>query len=121
MHPASIALYVSDAADPRALAFAMPYEGVHIQVFMDRIRRMVDSKRVPVLLAYVLVHEITYMLQGINQHSASGIMKAKWDQEDFKTMCSELLTFSELDIELIQRGLEAGTPLSVAKSSITSK
>ena len=106
---------------PGALAFAMPYEGVHIQVFVDRIRKMVDPKRTAVLLAHVLAHEITHILQGVNRHSPEGIMKAKWDQEDFQKRCWEPLTFTEKDIKLIYIGLEARKSLSAAKSSITSK
>jgi hypothetical protein len=46
---------------PGALAYAQPYEGVHIQVFYDRIK----YKPAPAeLLAHVLVHEITHILQG---------------------------------------------------------
>src|SRR3954468_17205226 len=41
---------------PRALAFAMPFEGTHIRVFYDRIRSEVAPR--PLLLAHVLVHEI---------------------------------------------------------------
>ena len=59
-----------------ALAYALPYEGVHIRVFCDRIRRH-DSHLVPFLLAHVLVHEITHILQGIARHSESGVMKAQ--------------------------------------------
>jgi hypothetical protein len=101
-----------------ALAFAMPYEGIHIQVFVDRIRKMVDSKRVPILLAHVLVHEITHILQGVNRHSACGIMKAKWDRDDYRKMWWKPLTFTEKDIKLIHLGLEAKTSPFVAKSSM---
>jgi hypothetical protein len=92
---------------PGGLAFARPYEGVHIQVFVDRMRKMVVPKTVPVLLAHVLVHEITHILQGINRHSAKGIMKAAWEREDFQKMCWKPLTFTEKDIRLIHFGLEA--------------
>lgn len=60
---------------PRALAYALPYEGVHIQVFYDRIAQS-DPELLPHLLAYVLVHEVAHILQGVDRHSKSGIMKA---------------------------------------------
>jgi hypothetical protein len=63
------------AFHPGALAYALPYEGVHIQVFYDRIAQA-DPRLVPSLMAQVIVHEITHILQGIDRHSASGIITA---------------------------------------------
>ena len=91
---------------PGALAYAMPYEGVHIEVFVDRIRKMIGPKRIHVLLAHVLVHEIAHILQGVHRHSERGIMKAKWEQEDFQKMCWKPLSFTEKDIKLIHLGLK---------------
>jgi hypothetical protein len=91
---------------PGALAFALPYEGTHIQVFYDRIRHAVAPQIVPCLLAHVLVHEITHILQGINRHSESGVMKAHWEPEDHVAMSWKPLGFTEEDVKLIYRGLE---------------
>jgi hypothetical protein len=58
-------LYETPAAQyPGAYAYAMPYEGVDIMVFWDRIQHKVPPGRAPILLAHVLVHEITHILQG---------------------------------------------------------
>src|ERR1700720_975671 len=70
---------------PDALAYAYPYEGVHIQVFYDRIA-LADPELLPSLLALVIVHEISHILQGIDRHSASGIMKAQWNSYDYTLM-----------------------------------
>src|ERR1700676_2447136 len=43
---------------PGALAYAYPYEGVHIQVFYDRIA-IAYPELLPPLLAHVMVHEIS--------------------------------------------------------------
>jgi hypothetical protein len=93
---------------PGALGSAMPFEGVHIRVFYDRIR----SEIVPrfVLLAHVLVHEITHILQGTDQHSESGIMKASWTHQDHLQMRTEPLPFTPRDIELIHEGLASRVP-----------
>jgi hypothetical protein len=89
---------------PGALAYAQPYEGIHIQVFYDRIK----YKPAPAeLLAHVLVHEITHVLQGISRHSDSGIMKANWGGDDFQRMRYKPLSFAEEDVVLTHRGLEA--------------
>jgi hypothetical protein len=91
---------------PGALAYALPYEGTHIVVFYDRVRAMVAPARVPRLLAYVIVHEIAHILQGVKRHSASGIMKAKWDQGDYYNMARKSFRFAEEDVDLIHRGMD---------------
>jgi hypothetical protein len=58
-------------------------------------------------LAHVLAHEITHMLQGTDRHSDSGIMKARWNSEDYFEMLRTPLSFTEADVQLIRRGLEA--------------
>jgi hypothetical protein len=90
---------------PGALGSAMPFEGIHIRVFYDRIRSEVVPKSV--LLAHVLVHEIAHMLQGTDQHSESGIMKAVWTHQDRLQMLTGALPFTPQDVEMIHRGLAA--------------
>lgn len=96
---------VPSAYHPEALAFALPYEGVHITVYYDRIRKRIAPDLAATLLAHVLVHEITHSLQGIDRHSETGIMKARWTTADYVQMRSKPLPFSEEDTELIQKGL----------------
>jgi peptidase M48-like protein len=86
---------------PGALAYALPFEGVHIQVFYDRMNEADDS-----VLAYVMVHEIAHILQGDNRHSDTGIMKARWDPYDYLQMKMNLLSFTDLDVSLIHKGLD---------------
>jgi hypothetical protein len=99
---------------PNAWAYALPYEGTHIVVFYDRIQKRVVPARVPILLAHVLVHEITHILQGVVRHSSSGVMKARWDSGDFFEMARKSLGFTKLDVVLIRRGLEARQSLVAA-------
>ena len=89
-----------------ALACAKPYEGIHIRVFYDRFARVVPQSMVPALLGHVLVHEITHILQGINRHSDSGVMKARWDAHDYAQMTCRTLPFTPNDVALIERGLD---------------
>ena len=70
---------------PGAYAYALPYEGTHIVVYYDRISECYQKPLVTILLAHVLVHEITHILEGISRHSISGIMKARWDNTDLGT------------------------------------
>jgi hypothetical protein len=88
---------------PGALGSALPYEGVHIRVFYDRIRSDVVPRSV--LLAHVLVHEIAHILQKTDQHSDSGVMKAVWIHRDYVQMRIEALPFTPQDIELIRLGM----------------
>ena len=100
---------------PGALGSAMPYEGVHIRVFYDRIRSDVVPRSV--LLAHVLVHEIAHILQESDQHSESGVMKAVWTHPDYVRMRTEPLSFTPGDVKLIQLGVASrasGAPVLAA-------
>jgi hypothetical protein len=86
-----------------ALAYAHPYSesGTRIHVFMNRIA---DSRRPQftiVLLAYVLAHEITHVLERVNRHSEEGVLKAHWNSQDFFLMQSKGLRFDPMDVALI--------------------
>lgn len=97
----------ADHAD--ALAYAYPYEGTHIVVLYDRVKICAREGRPQELLAYVLVHEITHILQGVSRHSESGIMKASWNQTDYYDMSRGTLQFTSADIDLINGGLNKRT------------
>jgi hypothetical protein len=103
---------------PGALAFARPYEGVHIDVFYDRVRAATEPELTPNVLAHVLVHEITHILQGTCRHSDTGVMKARWNHEDYMEMRLTPLSFTEEDVQLIRAGLadraDARTPMATA-------
>jgi hypothetical protein len=99
---------------PGALAYALPYEGVHIRVFFDRIAPGPAPDRAR-LLAYVMVHEITHLLEGLNRHSDSGVMKAHWTDADLYEMRYNPCVFAAEDVALIYSGLsarQAGTPVA---------
>ena len=95
------------ALHPGVLAYALPYEGTRIVIFYDRVLKAVHSALIPRLLAHVLVHEITHILQGVSRHSDDGVMKARWDGSDYSAMSSKPLAFASEDIGLIHRGLAA--------------
>jgi hypothetical protein len=92
---------------PGSMAFALPYEGVHITVFFDRISKSTVAGLVPTVLGHVLAHEITHVIQRIDRHSETGVMKAYWTNSDLDKMVSRRLFFTAEDVELIQRGLSA--------------
>ena len=96
--------FATNTAAPGALAFAAPYEGVHVTIFSDRVQ-MGDRRATQAVLAHVLVHEITHILQGFVRHSESGIMRAQWTSQDYADMVWRPLSFTADDIRLIHSGL----------------
>jgi hypothetical protein len=48
-----------------------------------------------------MAHEIGHVLQGVNRHSESGVMKANWTDIDFESMTFEPLRFTPEDARLI--------------------
>jgi hypothetical protein len=101
---------------PGALAYARPYEGTQIHVFLDRVIKEPSSKLRPILLAHVMVHEITHILEGVSSHSDRGVMKAQWDSRDFSEMAWRPLPFAMQDVELIHAGLAKRTAILAAKA-----
>jgi hypothetical protein len=95
------------AVRPDALAFARLSDS-HIEIFFDRVERKSTGALRSVLLAHVLVHEITHILEGIDRHGSEGVMKAHWTAEDLFRMSYEPLPFDPLDVEMIRRGLTNG-------------
>jgi Zn-dependent protease with chaperone function len=86
-----------------ALAYALPFEGSRIIIFYDRVRRTVQ----PMVVPHLLAHEIAHVIEGTDVHSDRGVMKAHWDLSDQDRMYRKPLTFSEVDVSLIQNGLAA--------------
>lgn len=123
----TLAVRIADKAlencSPSAMAASQPYEGVHIIVFYDRVTSRFSHIRSPLqsqvltarLLAHVLVHEITHMLQGVSRHSDDGIMKAVWTPKDYRQMERRMLPFAPEDVERIHTGLSwptSGAPVT---------
>ena len=87
-----------------ALGISRPFDGVHVTVFYDRVEEIGLGSLKPILLAHVLVHELTHMLEGVDRHSNSGIMKAFWGPDEYYEMTSKPLAFTPEDILLIKNG-----------------
>jgi hypothetical protein len=101
----SFSLDTRDSLHPGALAYALPFEGTHIVVFYDRVKALLPPHVAYRLLAHVLVHEITHILQAVSRHSPDGIMKARWQYRDYLAMQDKVLAFTPIDRELISSGL----------------
>jgi hypothetical protein len=90
---------------PGVLGYALPYDGTHIVVFWDRIQAGQREGKGAAVLAHVLAHEIAHILQGCSRHSVSGLMKARWNADDFTAISRNELRFAPEDIELIYLGV----------------
>jgi hypothetical protein len=90
-----------------ALAYAMPFaqSGTCIHVLFERLLGGGEERLDTALLAHVLAHEITHVLERSDGHSAEGVMKAHWDFRDRRAMRFHPLAFAAQDVELIHRGL----------------
>lgn len=92
---------------PGALACAQVYEGIHIRVFWDRVQNTVGGATplATFLLAHVMAHEIVHILEGIDRHSQTGLMKPSWTQMEIEGMSVHPLSLAPEDVQLIHRGL----------------
>jgi hypothetical protein len=54
-----------------------------------------------------MVHEITHIQQGVDRHSNSGVMKARWTDKDYAAMAWKPLPFTPEDILLIHLGFRS--------------
>jgi len=117
VNPKGILLRIDLAHDtpalrtPGALAVSYPFDRCRkgITVFLDRIRSLTrDDYLESELLAYVLVHEITHVIQGLDVHTEEGIMKARWSPEDLAAIFRQGLSFAPEDVVRIRQALAAG-------------
>jgi hypothetical protein len=94
-------------ASSEALALAAPFadSGTCIHVLLDRVLDTSTARLAPVVLAYVMAHEITHVLQRTNVHSKEGIMKAHWDASDYRRMAYTGLAFCADNVDLIHSGI----------------
>jgi hypothetical protein len=83
----------------------MPYQGTRIVLFYDRLLLSVTRSQMPSLWTR-LAHEIAHVLQGISRHSASGMMKAKWDGRGLRGDAGSTLGFTDEDVALIHSRMD---------------
>jgi len=96
------------AGESTSLGEASPFAREHaIIINYNAVKRAAGISRQlePIILTHVLVHEITHVLQGVNRHAETGMMKARWTPEDYCEMEWKPLEFTQEDVELIRLGL----------------
>jgi hypothetical protein len=93
-----------------ALAVARPLSPeASITLYEESLRRFLNRYRDTqnIVFGYVVAHELAHLMQGLNRHSDSGILKAQWSYKDIYQMASGSLDFTAYDVELIHDGLNA--------------
>ena len=96
----------------QAMAYARPFQnvGTSVHVFIDRVLSGRDPHFANTVLAHILVHEITHVIERVARHSDSGIMKAVWSLADYQQMKLHPLPFSPEDIDLIHEAIGKRIP-----------
>jgi hypothetical protein len=89
---------------PGAYGYSRPFEGTNAVVFFDRILEAAPN-RAPVLLAYVLAHEITHLIERTTAHEPEGVMKPGFNPLDLSAMIRGTLALSPADVHLLQTGI----------------
>ncbi len=88
------------AAGEDALGLALvPWQ--HTAAYLSRIRetaaRNSTAIDVPILLGYVMAHEIGHVLLGSNAHASSGVMAGNFTRRDLKAASQRRLRFTAGD------------------------
>ena len=73
--------------------------GCYANLFYQRVEEMHERSRVNLasLLGGVAAHEIGHLLLGTNSHATSGIMHARWQNEELGGISTGTLFFSEAE------------------------
>ncbi|HLK19726.1 MAG TPA: hypothetical protein VKT81_12260 [Bryobacteraceae bacterium] len=98
-----------------ALAFALPFarNGVRITVFYDRLEPIFAEhmEYADSILGHVLAHEIAHVLERVDAHGESGLMRARWDARDFTSMKFNTFHFAPEDAQTIRESVEKDMPV----------
>jgi hypothetical protein len=103
---------------PGVLAYSVLDGSGHIIVFLDRIEKVAYPA---IVLAHVIVHEITHVVQAVNRHSSTGIMQARWRRHDLCDMRLKALPFAPEDVDLIYQGLSQRRRFAKPSESVAMK
>jgi hypothetical protein len=79
------------------LGFALPFAqtGAQVSLFYDHVAATAQSQSVTpyVVLGHAMAHEIGHVLLCSSEHSAAGLMQARWNRATWRLATDGLLTF----------------------------
>jgi hypothetical protein len=98
-----------DTVCPGCMGFALPQarEGAHAIIFYDRVEKLcVASDIAPdigTILGAVIAHELGHVLMGSEEHSPTGVMKARWGPKELRLISWNRLQFTPENKQVIGR------------------
>lgn len=104
-----MAMKKTASASREAFASAYPYanDDVRITLFYGELHEAMrrQPRLEPMVMAHILVHELTHVLQGVARHSEAGVMQAHWTPRDYAGMERNPLKFTGEDTDLVHLGM----------------
>lgn len=97
--------------DRTDLGYALPHarQGAHATVYYDKVEKLFLSAQampgIEKLLGAAMAHEIGHVLLGSEEHSAQGIMKARWGRAEFQVLACSRLQFTQEESAGIRAGV----------------
>jgi len=80
--------------------------GRWIYIFYHRVEELVQQRRLQEhkarILGLAMAHELGHLLLPFHSHSRTGIMRAKWNRQDFQLAALGNLDFTPKQAELIR-------------------
>ena len=100
---------------PLGQSFADHSGGEYASVFLESIKDQASEANVPWLtvLDYAAVHEIGHLLLGNQAHTPRGIMKERWDVNDYVDMAQGRVQFSDEQIRQLRGRYTSSTQIEV--------
>jgi hypothetical protein len=80
--------------------------GVYASIFLELAQEEASEANLPpvLVLAYAAAHEVGHLLLGDQTHTARGLMRPRWDTDDFQAMAQNRFCFVPAQIrELRER------------------
>ena len=100
---------------PLGQSFANHRGGKYASVFLECVRDQAKETNIPWLtvLDYAAVHEIGHLLLGDQAHTPRGIMKERWDVNDYMDMAQGRFQFSDEQIRQLRSRYASSTRVEV--------
>ena len=97
-----------------ALIDRQQHTGALATVYVDRVASLAQESGVDgsLLLGRAIAHEIGHLLIGTNQHSTSGVMRARWSRRDLRRGRPDQWRFTREEMMAMRERVEAGSMIS---------